>query len=95
MNKIKNFVVRNYTKVVGVVLGLGGVALAGSAFAQQYSTTVIASDFSTSLSGIVDAIVGVIITFFTNNLPVIVVLAVAISMVFYFVNKARRAGKGR
>lgn len=82
-------------KLGGVVAAVAGSFLvAMSAFA-DYSTTTIASSFSDTLNGVVQSIIGVVITFFTNNLPLIVVLGVSIAMVFYFIHKAKRAGRGK
>lgn len=86
---------KKYSKwVSGLSLAAVGLLVGGVAKA-DYSTTTIASSFSDTLDGVVQAIIGTVVSFFTNNLPLIVVLGVSISLVLYFVSKAKRAGKGR
>ena len=93
MNKIKMFVTRNYGKVM---LAASALFLAGSAKAADISTTSeVSSAFSGLLGTLVYSIVNVIVAFFTANLPVIVILGVCISLVWYLVRKARGASRGK
>jgi hypothetical protein len=94
MNKIKAFAVSNYGKIAGVVAGMG-MLLTGVAHADVATTSDVTVAFSSLLNGLVLAIINVIVSFFTNNLPIIVVLGVCIGLVWYFIHKARAAGRGK
>ena len=91
---MKNFIQKNYAKLAVAVSAIGMIAMSGVAGA-----TITPDSVSTSFSDIafasIQAIVGAIVTFFTNNLPVIVVLGTVVGLVWYFVHKARSAGRGR
>jgi len=94
MNKIKMFAVENYGKIAGAVAGMT-VLLTGMAHADVATTSDVTSAFSGLLNGIVLSIINVIVSFFTDNLPIIVVLGVCIGLVWYFIHKARAAGRGK
>lgn len=92
MNKIKQFAVRNYGKMV---LAATALLYGASAHAEVTTTSDVSGAFSTLLNGLVLSIVNVIVTFFTNNLPIIVILGVCISLVWYLIRKARGASRGK
>lgn len=78
--------------VITAALSAGFMALSAKA---DYSTSTLATAFSTTLNGMVQSIITTIVTFFTDNAPLIVILGAAISLVWYFVAKAKGASRGR
>jgi hypothetical protein len=93
MNKIKEFAIRNYGKIAIAAMTL---MYGASARAADVTTTSdVSGAFSDLLNGLVLSIINVIVTFFTNNLPIIVILGVCIGLVWYFIRKARGASRGK
>jgi hypothetical protein len=91
MNKIKNRVLAVATPLLAAA---GYLASAMFAKAETYSTSTLSTTFGNVLSDIVQSIIGVVVSFLSTNLPVIVVLGVCISFVFWLIYKARSAGHG-
>lgn len=69
----------------------GIVSIAG---ATTYDSSTVPTAFGSVLSGLVDSIISTAISFLTDNLPVIIVLSVSVALLFWLVNKARRAISG-
>jgi hypothetical protein len=91
MNKLKQYALN-----AGIVIaGVGAALLPFAAHAEVATTSDVSVAFSGVLNSIVLAIVNVIVTFFTNNLPIIVILGTCIGLVWYFVHKAQGSSKGR
>lgn len=77
--------------------GIGAIAsfLGISAFAATSTVDTIPTQMGSVLDGIVQNIISTVVSFLTNNLPLIVVLSVSIGLVFWLVGKARGATRGR
>jgi hypothetical protein len=65
------------------------------AHAEDYTTETIASATGGVLNTTVQSIITVGISFLTANLPLIVVLGVAVGMVFWLIRKTVRAIRGK
>ncbi|MFC1789848.1 hypothetical protein ACFLYY_02650 [Patescibacteria group bacterium] len=78
----------------GLLAGAVGIFAGGRVLAETYTVDNIASSTGTVLDTVVQAIINVVITFLTDNLPLIIVLGVSISLVFWLIYKARNATHG-
>lgn len=88
MNKLKLL-------ALSAVSTLGFAATALFAKADTvYNTSTLPTAMGGVLDGIVQVVVSTTVAFLQNNLPIIVVLGVSISFVFWLINKARSAGHG-
>lgn len=79
-----------------IIIALSIVALSPAlVFAQSYTADEISASMSTVLDTSVDSVVDVLLAFFTNNFPLIVILGVSVGLVFWLVRKAVRATRGK
>lgn len=81
-------------KVLGTVsaLGLGTTATVALA---DYSTSTIATDVGNVSNGITQTVIGIIVTFLTNNLPLIFAVIVSFSLLFALAYMIMNAWKRR
>lgn len=88
MNKVK--------LAIGSAVGAVASFLGLSALAYTTSTVdTIPTELGNTLDTVVQNIIETAINFITNNLPLIVVLGVAVGMTFWLIRKALSAIRGR
>jgi len=82
--------------IIGSGVATASMLLANLAHATTTTSTIdnIPSDMGEILDTIVQAVIATVISFLTNNLPLIIVLGVSIGLVFWLVRKARGATRG-
>ena len=74
---------------------VGALVYGAAAKADVATTSDVTTAFSGVLTNLVLAIINVVVSFFTNNWPIIAITSVCIGLVFFFYHMARRAGRGR
>jgi hypothetical protein len=88
--KIKQIVL----KYGAPILALAGFAATAMTASADYNTSTLPSALGDVLNASVQVTISTVVAFLQNNLPIIVVLGVSISFVFWLLAKARRAGHG-